>query len=75
MFVFPPWARAMVVSPETMREVPVGEQGLIRIVDLANARSVMALQTEDLAVRHETGFELLGRAVVSEPRGCSLMSS
>jgi hypothetical protein len=75
VFVFPPWARAMVVSPETMREVPVGEQGLIRIVDLANARSVMALQTEDLAVRHETGFELLGRAVVSEPRGCSLMSS
>ncbi len=75
VFVFPPWARAMVVSPETMREVGLGEQGLIRILDLANARSVLALQTEDLAVRRATGFELVGRAAASEPRGCSLMSS
>jgi hypothetical protein len=28
-----------------------------------------------LAVRHEGGFELLGRAKQSEPRGCSLTAA
>lgn len=74
VFQFPPWARAQIVSPETGREVGEGETGLIRIFDLANVYSVMAIQTEDLGVRRDGGFELLGRAVLSEPRGCSLMS-
>jgi len=47
---------------------------LIRIHDLANVRSVMAVQTEDLGVRRGSGFELLGRAATVEARGCSLMS-
>ena len=71
-FHFPPWARARVISPETGREVPDGETGILSIVDLANVFSVMAIQTEDLAVRLGDGFELLGRAVMAEPRGCSL---
>jgi hypothetical protein len=71
---FPPWARAVVVSPETGREVPIGETGLLRIYDLANVWSVLVVQTEDLAVRREEGFELLGRAIQAEPRGCSLMT-
>lgn len=75
VFQFPHWARTRIVSPETGDEVGIGETGLIRIFDLANARSVMAIQTEDLGVRRETGFELLGRAAISEPRGCSLMSA
>jgi hypothetical protein len=71
---FPPWACAQVVSPETGAEVSEGETGLLRIFDLANVRSVMAIQTEDLAVRRGNGFELLGRANAADPRGCSLMS-
>lgn len=74
IFHFPPWARAQIVSPETGREVAEGETGLIRLFDLANVYSVMAIQTEDLGVRRGGGFELLGRAALSEPRGCSLMS-
>ena len=74
VFQFPPWARAQVVSPETGSEVGIGETGLIRIFDLANVWSVMAIQTADLGVRREHGFELLGRAASVEPRGCSLMS-
>jgi hypothetical protein len=74
-FHFPPWARAQVISPETGREVADGETGLLRVFDLANVFSVMALQTEDLAVRRGTGFELLGRARLAEPRGCSLMAA
>ena len=74
IFRFPPWARAQIISPENGREVSDGETGLIRIFDLANVRSAMAIQTEDLGVRRGDGFELIGRASQAEPRGCSLMS-
>ncbi|MGA2280712.1 MAG: hypothetical protein ABSG80_10470 [Verrucomicrobiota bacterium] len=74
VFQFPPWARVQVVSPETGREVANGETGLIRVFDLANVFSVMAVQTEDLGIRRGEGFELIGRAALAEPRGCSLMS-
>ena len=73
-FHFPPWARAQLISPETGREVAEGETGLIRVFDLANAYSVMAIQTEDLGVRRGAGFELVGRAAQAEARGCSLMA-
>ena len=72
---FPPWARAVVVSPETGEEVADGGTGMLRVYDLANVRSVLAVQTEDLAVRRGDGFELLGRAARAEPRGCSLMAA
>jgi hypothetical protein len=73
-FQFPPWARVQIVSPETGLEVAEGETGLARVFDLANVWSALAVQTEDLAVRREDGFELIGRAIASEPRGCSLMT-
>jgi hypothetical protein len=73
-FLFPPWARVEIISPETHREVADGEAGLIRIVDLANVWSVLAVQTEDLGLRRGAGFELLGRSAQAEPRGCSLQS-
>ena len=73
-FHLPPWARAQVISAETGREVANNETGLIRVLDLANVFSVMAVQTEDLAVRRGDGFELIGRAEFADPRGCSLMA-
>lgn len=74
-FQFPPWARAQIISPETGREVAEGETGLVRVFDLANVFSVLAVQTEDLAVRRGDGFELLGRSDAAEARGCSLMTA
>ncbi|MGA9780486.1 MAG: hypothetical protein WBS33_19695 [Verrucomicrobiia bacterium] len=74
-FHYPPWARVQIISPETGRGVADGETGLIRVFDLANAFSAMAVQTEDLGIRHGDGFELIGRVQVAEPRGCSLMSA
>ena len=74
-FHFPPWARAQIISPETGREVRDGETGLLRIFDLANTFSAMAIQTEDLAIRRGDGFELIGRAELAEPRGCSLRTA
>ena len=73
VFHFPPWARVQIVPPETGREVAEGETGLVRVFDLANVFSILAIQTEDLAIRRGDGFELFGRAQMAEPRGCSLM--
>jgi hypothetical protein len=73
-FHVPSWARVQIVSPESGREVTDGETGLIRVLDLANVFSVIAVQTEDLGVRRRNGFELIGRSQMAEPRGCSLMS-
>ena len=73
-FRFPPWARVKIISPETGHEVADGETGLIRVFDLANVFSVMAIQTEDLGIRRDEHFELIGRAALAEARGCSLMT-
>jgi hypothetical protein len=75
VFHFPPWARVQIISPEIGREVGEGETGLIRVFDLANVFSVMAVQTEDLGIRRANGFELVGRASFAEARGCSLMTA
>ena len=72
LFRFPPWARCQVISPETEQEVEMGVTGLIRVFDLANAWSVMAVQTGDLGRRLAGGVQLLGRASETELRGCSL---
>lgn len=74
LFEFPPWAMLQIISPETGTKVPCGETGLIRVFDLANEYSVAAIQTEDLGIRRGNGFELVGRATLAEPRGCSLQT-
>ena len=75
VYHFPPWARALIISAENGRPVNDGETGLVRVIDLANVWSVMAVQTEDLGVRRGEGFELVGRGAASAARGCSLMSA
>ena len=67
----PPWLRALVIHPETGMEVATGGTGALRLFDLANVGSVLAVQTADLAIRRERGFELLGRDPAAIPRGCS----
>ena len=74
LFRFPPWARAQIISPATGREANEGERGLIRIYDLANIWSVMAVQTEDVGIKIGGTIQLLGRAEAAEARGCSLLS-
>jgi hypothetical protein len=73
-FQFPPWARAEIISSETGSAVSDGEVGLIRVWDLANVYSVMAIETQDLAIRHGRAFELVGRVENAGARGCSLMA-
>jgi hypothetical protein len=72
---FPPWARVRIIDPETGREAPDGEPGIVRVVDLANVWSVMSVETGDLGVLHGDALTLAGRAAAAEPRGCSLMAA
>ena len=79
----PPWMRAVLIDPETGLEAAPGATGMIRILDLANLGSVLAIQTRDLAISSpsqtsplsrpdaQAGFELLGRDPAALPRGCS----
>ena len=68
----PAWTRTLVVDPETLQEVPPGQIGILRHFDLANAGSVMAIQTEDIGYTVGDGFEITGRVLGAEPRGCAL---
>ncbi|MFN8559346.1 MAG: hypothetical protein U0531_19080 [Dehalococcoidia bacterium] len=68
----PPWVRTLVVDPFTMTPARFGRTGVLCHFDLGNLDSVMALQTADLGVADEMGFEILGRAAGAEARGCSL---
>jgi hypothetical protein len=69
--IAPPWLRPL-VTDGAGREVPRGVVGMVRHVDLANRSSVIAIQTEDLAVATERGIVLLGRDADASLRGCSL---
>jgi hypothetical protein len=70
--VVPPWARTLVVDPETFAERPPGERGLLLHFDLINRASVLAVLSEDVGCTVGGGFELFGRAAASEARGCSI---
>ena len=70
----PPWARTLVLDPDTLQPVPSGRPGLLCHWDLANRTSVMAVLSEDVGyeVGPGAGFELIGRARGTEARGCSI---
>jgi hypothetical protein len=52
--------------------VPPGQTGILRHFDLANAGSVLAIQTDDLGHTVGEGFEIIGRVPGAEARGCAL---
>jgi hypothetical protein len=72
--IAPPWMRAAAVDPVSLRPVAPGEIGMLRFFDLANVCSVSAILTEDFGVVNDAGdrVRIIGRAGVSEPRGCAL---
>ena len=67
----PPWMRLDVVDPVTLAPLGAGAVGLVRVLDLANLGSTVAVQTSDLGRMHPEGLELLGRAPGATPRGCA----
>jgi hypothetical protein len=80
----PSWTRIRVIDPLTNTDALAGEPGHLVIYDLANLHSVMAIRTQDIAIRHTAplaegnqslegnqSFTLLGRDPSALPRGCS----
>ncbi len=72
LFVGPPWLKARVLDPLTLREAAAGEPGLVAIFDLANLGSAVHLLVEDVGIADGDGVRLQGRASGAELRGCSL---
>ena len=68
----PPWARTIILDPETLAVAPEGERGIICHYDLANCSSVVGILTEDLGVATPEGFQFMGRVGGAESRGCSV---
>ncbi|MFP8880777.1 MAG: long-chain fatty acid--CoA ligase [Myxococcota bacterium] len=68
----PPWARVVIIDPETGHEAVTGQVGTICIVDLTNTGSIAAIQTGDLGRAVLDGFEVIGREPGAEARGCSI---
>jgi hypothetical protein len=73
IFVAPPWMRVVAVDAETLAAVAPGQTGILRIEDLANVDSAVAIQTADLGRVRGANVELLGRMPGAPSRGCSLM--
>lgn len=70
--VAPPWMRTRVLDPGSLDPVPLGVEGVLCHLDLANAGSVAHVLTEDRGVAVGGGFRVLGRIRGAESRGCSL---
>jgi len=70
-YVCPPWMRVDAVDPETLAVLPAGEEGILRVIDLANLGSCVAIQSADLGVVHGDGFVVKGRMPGATPRGCA----
>jgi len=68
----PPWVRTAALHPMTLEPVPLGEEGILAHLDLANLGSVARVLTEDLGRMVPGGFVMEGRSPGAEPRGCSL---
>ena len=68
----PPWTWSLVANPETLGEVALGEKGILMHVDLANLERPSFILTDDIGIRLESGFEVLGRAKQDGSRGCSI---
>lgn len=75
LFACPPWLKVMArPMAEPFGVSPVGQSGILKIIDLANVNSCAFIETADLGKVHANGnFEVLGRVDFAEIRGCNLM--
>jgi hypothetical protein len=67
-----PWTKTAVVDPLSLEFLPDGQEGCLMHMDLANLDTPFCVLTDDLGVRTDTGFKVLGRLSADQSRGCSL---
>ena len=70
-----PWMKVSIRNPKApMMEVPLGEDGLIGVIDLANLYSCSFILTGDKGIQKEDGaFQVLGRWNPQNLRGCNFL--
>jgi len=75
VFICPPQMRVLIREPEDPLNVHSRkmERGGVNVIDLANVDSCSFIETQDLGVLTEDGFQILGRFDNSEVRGCNLL--
>ena len=77
VYVPPSWARTRIVDPATLRDVSMGESGVLIHYDPVNWGSVQAIRTSDVGIRAldvhgREGFRYVGRVPGAPLRGCSM---
>lgn len=77
IFKCPSWMKVSIRDPyDPFSQLPVGRNGAINVIDLANIYSCSFIQTDDLGRIYPDGsFEVLGRLEGSQIRGCNLLIS
>ena len=75
IFETPPWMKILTRDTEDALTInPMGKNGGINVIDLANYNSCSFIATQDLGKVHENKtFEIIGRFDTSDIRGCNLM--
>ncbi|MDZ7805653.1 MAG: hypothetical protein U5K71_00890 [Gracilimonas sp.] len=70
-----PWMKVTIRDPKApMKEMPVGEEGLIGVIDLANIHSCSFILTGDKGIqRDDEKFQVLGRWNPQNLRGCNFL--
>jgi hypothetical protein len=70
-----PWMMVSNRDPKSpMKEMPVGEEGLIGVIDLANLYSCSFILTGDKGIQRKDGaFQVLGRWNPQNLRGCNFL--
>jgi phenylacetate-coenzyme A ligase PaaK-like adenylate-forming protein len=72
-FNLPPWAAVRILHPDTLKDLPDGEKGLVAFIDLINLDACATVLTQDLGIRRgDRSVTLLGRVPGAEARGCSI---
>ena len=73
-FRTPNWMKVLVRDiNDPLHILPDGKTGGVNIIDLANFYSCSFIATDDLGVKEENKFKILGRFDQSDMRGCNLL--
>lgn len=74
-FSTPNWMQISIRTPENpLLEQEIGKEGQIAVIDLANLYSCSFILTEDRGIKNaDGGFDVLGRLVDAELRGCNFL--
>lgn len=76
LFHTPSWMRIFVREVhDPFHYIENSKTGLINVIDLANVHSCAFIETEDLGLKLNNGFKVLGRLDNSDLRGCNLLLS